>query len=368
MESYRRIRIRKPFDLHVHLRDLLILLAVIEFTVQRFEKALIMPNLEPPDHIKTLAQALAYRERIMDAARPIMKRLGIPSFEALMTFYLTDDINPNEILNAWKQRVIVACKMYPAGATTNSELGITDLKKLVHIFRLMEKYGIILCIHGETVWWKGKEIPFAQREYVFFHEEFPWLREEFPNLRIVCEHLSTATGVRIVKGEDPRRTAATLTTHHPMKNEIDVLRGGMSTDLHCLPVLKPEEDRLAVRAAMVSGDPHFFLGTDSAPHPISRKRRHRAPGGILTAHAALELYADIFDDAGMIDNRFEAFSSLAGPKFYGFAPSNQYITLERNPWTVDNLISVPETEDVLWPFLYHEDPAQRQPIHWRIVQ
>jgi dihydroorotase len=344
------------------LRDGKILNVVGPYTAARFERAIIMPNLDAPDHITTIAQANMYRKRILAATKGYR-------FEPLMTAYLTDDINVEELVWGFTERIFTAAKLYPVGATTNSQCGVTSFNKLQHILKAMEKAGMPLCYHGETVAWKGKEIPFREREHVFLNEELPQHFKNFPGLRIIFEHVSTAEGVRIVKAQDPRRVGATVTAHHPWMNEIDVLRGGMSTDLHCLPVLKSEEDRLAVRAAMVADDnEHFFLGTDSAPHLLqSKKRVHRAAGGIFTDHAGIELYTHMFEAENKLHN-LERFASLLGNRFYGFAPSKDLITLEKSHWTVDELIHVNhELDDDIWPFLYEMDPTQRQPINWRMV-
>lgn len=352
-----QIRIRKPDDWHVHLRDGNVLAAVAPFTARWFGRALIMPNLIPP--ITTAKAAIEYRDRIIKA---------VPhdsAFMPLMTCYLTDNVSPRELQYGFEERAFVAAKLYPVGATTNSQSGVTSTKKIHRALAVMQKIGMPLCIHGETVVRNGTRVDPYDREKVFLEEELVPLRRDFPDLRIVLEHVTTKEGVAYVEAEGGDRLAATVTAHHLWASRTDVFEGGMSPDLHCLPVIKRDEDRQALRRAVTSGNAHFFLGTDSAPHLENKKRAHRAPGGIFTAHAAIELYAQIFSDEGKIKH-LEAFASLNGSRFYGLPPNETVISLQRTEWTVDDRIEVPNTGSSLWPFLFEENAEDRQPLQWRL--
>lgn len=360
MATAERITIRKPDDWHVHLRDGDILKTVAPLTARQFNRALVMPNLTPP--ITAAAIAKDYRQRIIATA-------NYPDFTPFMACYLTDHVNVYDLELGFQERIFLAAKLYPANATTNSDFGVTSLKKIYHAFYNMEKIGMPLCVHGETVAWNGKRVDPYDRETVFINEELRPLRREFPDLKIVLEHVTTREGVKYVL-EDKRfgKLGATITAHHLWISREDVFEGGICADLHCLPVAKTEGDRIALRKAATSGNSHFFLGTDSAPHPLRAKRRHRAPGGIFTAHAAIELYAQVFDEENALD-KLERFASVNGALFYGCGVirNEPKMTLERNPWTVDETVKIKNTDDVINPFLYEENPALRRPINWRIV-
>jgi dihydroorotase len=354
----RRIKSLGFNDFHFHPRDNEMLEVVVPFTAQRFGYAIAMLNFQKK--IETRKLGLAFLRRLRRAGNN-------PLFHPLLAWYLLANDDPTEFVMGFHESIFSCGKYYPKDGTTGAEDGINGVRSIPRTLAAMEENDIPLCLHGETVWWHEREIPHREREHIFLNEELPWLLEQRPHLRIVIEHVSTEEGVRIIRSHDARRLAATITAHHPWANEIDVLRGGMSTDLHCLPVLKSDEDRFAVRQAMTSGDPHFFLGTDSAPHPVmAKKRSHRAAGGIFTAHAAVELYTHMFAEDKKLEN-LDAFGSLNGTRFYGLFDNDIYVTLEEDPWTVDNVIPLHDG-DYIRPFLYHENPAMRRSINWRIVE
>lgn len=357
MKEGTTIQIRKPDDWHLHLRYGDILAAVAPLSARQFGRALVMPNLLPP--VATVKKAEQYRQHIMEA---VNRDSG---FEPLMTCYLTDDINPEELRSGFRNGVFKAAKLYPVGATTNSQLGVTAIRKINRVLKMMGGSGIPLCIHGETVVWKGKKVDPYDREKVFIEKELIPLRSRFPNLKIVFEHVTTREGVAYVKENGSERLAATVTAHHLWASRIDVFEGGISAHYHCLPVIKREEDRQALRKAVTSGNPHFFLGTDSAPHLISSKRRYRAPGGIFTAHAALELYTQVFEEENALE-KLEAFASLNGARFYGVPINATYLSLRKEKWTVDQPVLLPYSNEFIYPFLYEEKKVNRQPIHWRL--
>ena len=334
-EAAPTLSLTRPDDWHLHLRDGPTLAAVAPDTARRFGRAIVMPNLLPP--VTTTAQALAYRERVL-AAVPA----GL-SFEPLMALYLTDETTPAEILRARASGAVAAVKLYPAGATTHSDAGVTDLARTHGALAAMAETGLPLLIHGEVT---DPQVDIFDRERVFLERSLLPLIERFPRLTVVLEHVSTREGVARVQ-DGPERLAATLTPHHLLLSRNAMFAGGLRPHHFCLPVAKREEDRLALVEAATSGHPRFFLGTDSAPHPRRRKESASAPGGIYTAHAAIELYAEVFEQAGALD-RLEAFASFHGPDFYGLPRNRERVTLVREPWTVPASLAMGEEE--LVPF------------------
>ena len=313
------ITITRPDDWHLHVRDGEALKTVVPHTAAQFGRAIIMPNLRPP--VTTAAQALAYRDRIRAAVPPGM------SFEPLMTLYLTDNLPPDEIKRA-KEAGVVALKLYPAGATTNSDAGVTDLRKTYRTLEAMQREGLLLLVHGEVT---SPDVDLFDREAVFIDTQLIPLRRDFPGLKIVFEHITTREAAQYVHGSDPL-TAATITAHHLLYNRNAIFTGGIRPHYYCLPVLKRESHRLALVEAATGGSTKFFLGTDSAPHAAHLKEHATGCAGCYTAHAAMELYAEAFDAAGALD-RLEGFASFHGPAFYGLPRNQGTITLRRESWT-----------------------------------
>ncbi|MBE7940665.1 MULTISPECIES: dihydroorotase [Ramlibacter] len=312
------ITIVRPDDWHLHVRDGAALQAVVPHTAAQFGRAIIMPNLKPP--VTTAAQAAAYRERIL-AAVPA----GL-SFEPLMTLYLTDNLPPDEIRRA-KDAGVVALKLYPAGATTNSDAGVTDIRKTYATLEAMQREGLLLLVHGEVT---SPDIDLFDREAVFIEQQLIPLRRDFPELKIVFEHITTKEAAQYVQDADAH-TGATITAHHLLYNRNAIFTGGIRPHYYCLPVLKRETHRQALVAAATSGHPRFFLGTDSAPHPAHLKEHAVGCAGCYTAHAAIEMYAEAFDAAGALD-KLEGFASRNGPAFYGLPVNTGHITLRREDW------------------------------------
>ena len=304
--------------------------AVVPHTARQFGRAIIMPNLKPP--VTTTAQALAYRERI-EAAVPE----GL-AFEPLMTLYLTDATPPDEIKRA-KDAGIVALKLYPAGATTNSDAGVTDLRKTFATLEAMQREGVLLLVHGKVT---DPEIDLFDREAVFIDRQLIPLRREFPELKIVFEHITTREAAQYVS-EACEHTAATLTAHHLLYNRNALFQGGMRPHYYCLPVLKRESHRQALVAAATSGHPRFFLGTDSAPHAARLKEQSVCGAGCFTAMSAIELYAQAFEAANALD-RLEAFASFNGPAFYGLPRNAEQITLRKESWTLPESVPFGDAE------------------------
>ena len=313
------IQLTRPDDWHLHVRDGDALNTVVPHTAAQFGRAIIMPNLRPP--VTTTEAALAYKARIQ-AAVPA----GV-SFEPLMTLYLTDLLPADEILRACEAG-IVAVKLYPAGATTNSDAGVTDLRKTYATLEAMQRAGMPLLVHGEVT---SPEIDLFDREAVFIDTQLIPLRRDFPELKIVFEHITTREAAQYVAEAD-RFTAATLTAHHLLYNRNAIFTGGIRPHYYCLPVLKRETHRLALVAAATSGSAKFFLGTDSAPHPAHLKEHASGCAGCYTAHAAMELYAEAFDSVNALD-QLEAFASFNGADFYGLPRNTGTITLKRESWT-----------------------------------
>ncbi len=308
----------QPDDWHIHLRDGDVLPQTVADAARSFGRAIVMPNLKPP--VTTTEQALAYRDRIR-AARPS----GSP-FEPLMTLYLTDNTTPAEIRKAKASGHVLAAKLYPAGATTNSDAGVTNLAHIEDTLATMSEEGLLLLIHGEVT---REAVDVFEREKVFIEEQLAPLVERHPSLRIVFEHITTAEAVHFVRNATDN-VGATITAHHLLHTRNDMLVGGIRPHLYCLPILKRHEDRTALVAAATGDNPRFFLGTDSAPHTQQNKETACGCAGSYTAHAAMEFYAEVFEDVGALD-RLEAFSSTRGPRFYGLEPNTNTITLIREP-------------------------------------
>jgi dihydroorotase len=343
------ITITRPDDWHLHVRDGAALAAVVPDSARQFGRAIIMPNLKPP--VTTAAQALAYRARILAAVPVSLKDKGV-SFEPLMTLYLTDTLPPDEIARATAAGV-VALKLYPAGATTNSDAGVTDLRKTYSTLEAMQRAGLPLLVHGEVT---DAEIDLFDREKVFIDTRLIPLRRDFPELKIVFEHITTREAAQYVSEAD-RFVGATVTAHHLLYNRNAIFLGGIRPHYYCLPVLKREEHRRALVAAVTSGSTKFFLGTDSAPHAAALKEHAVGCAGCYTARSALELYAEAFDAAGALP-RFEAFASFNGPTFYGLPRNAGRVTLRRERWTLPE--TLPFGEAALKPLRGGESLAWRQ--------
>ncbi len=336
------LTIRRPDDWHVHLRDGAMLRAVAPATARQFARAIVMPNLSPP--VTTVAMARAYRERILAAvATDPAAGPPAPGFTPLMTAYLTDDTDPAELERGQAEGVFTACKLYPANATTNSAAGVTDLAKLARVFETLERIGLPLLIHGEVT---DAAVDVFDREAVFIERHLAPLLARHAGLKVVLEHITTAEAADFVRAGGPN-LAATITPHHLHINRNAMFRGGLRPHFYCLPVAKRERHRLALVAAATGGDPKFFLGTDSAPHPRSAKESACGCAGIYNAPFALESYAAVFEQEGALE-RLEAFASEFGPRFYGLPLSEGTVTLER----IDQLVPqrIGEGEQALVPF------------------
>ena len=339
------LKITRPDDWHLHVRDGDALATVVPHTAAQFGRAIIMPNLKPP--VTTAAQAEAYRDRIRAAVPAGM------SFEPLMTLYLTDNLPPDEIARA-KAAGVVACKLYPAGATTNSDAGVTDLRKIYPVLEAMQREGLLLLVHGEVT---SSDIDLFDREAVFIDTQLIPLRRDFPELKIVFEHITTREAADYVSAAD-RFTGATITAHHLLYNRNAIFTGGIRPHYYCLPVLKRETHRQALVAAATGGHPRFFLGTDSAPHPAHLKEHASGCAGCYTAHAAIELYAEAFDQAGAL-GQLEAFASFNGADFYGLPRNTGTLTLKRESWTPPESFAFGEAQ--LKPLRAGES------LPWRVV-
>ena len=313
------LTLTRPDDWHLHLRDGAAMAAVLPHSATRFGRAIVMPNLKPP--VATTAQALAYRARILAALPPGAQ------FQPLMTLYLTDRTPPDEIARA-QDAGIAAIKLYPAGATTNSDAGVTDIRKTYATLEALQRAGLPLLMHGEVT---DPAVDLFDREAVFIDRVLIPLRRDFPALKIVFEHITTHEAVQYVAQADAC-TAATITAHHLLHNRNAIFQGGIRPHYYCLPVLKREAHRQALVQAAVSGSPKFFLGTDSAPHSVQLKEAACGCAGCYTAHAAIELYAQAFESAGALD-KLEAFASFHGADFYGLPRNTSRITLMRQAWT-----------------------------------
>jgi dihydroorotase len=321
MTATRSLTITRPDDWHLHLRDGEILRDVLPHTARQFARAIVMPNLKPP--VVSTALAAAYRERIL-AALPAGMR-----FEPLMTLYLTDNTSPDEIRRAKDSGIIHGVKLYPAGATTNSDAGVSNLRKCYPALETMQAVGMPLLMHGEVT---DPAIDLFDREAVFIEHVLQPLRRDMPDLKVVFEHITTRDAAQYVAEADDR-TAATITAHHLLYNRNEIFKGGIRPHYYCLPVLKRETHRLALVAAATSGSDKFFLGTDSAPHAKGVKENACGCAGCYTASHALELYAQAFDQVGAL-NKLEAFASFNGPAFYQLPRNSGTVTLQRQEWTL----------------------------------
>jgi dihydroorotase len=327
------LTLTRPDDWHLHVRDGAAMLSVVPATARQFARAVIMPNLRPP--VTTAQQALAYRERIVAAVRDLSPGAA---FEPLMTLYLTDNTPADEAQRA-KAAGVVAFKLYPAGATTNSDAGVTDLRKTYPVLEAMQREGLVLCVHGEVT---ESSVDVFDREKAFIDDKLVPLRRDFPELKIVFEHITTREAAQYVAEAD-RFVAATLTPQHLLYNRNAIFTGGIRPHYYCLPILKREEHRLALVQAAASGSAKFFLGTDSAPHAAHLKEHASGCAGCYTAPCALELYAEAFEAAGALD-KLEAFASFNGPDFYGLPRNTERVTLKREPWVVPESLPLGETE------------------------
>ena len=333
------ITITRPDDWHLHLRDGDYLRAVLPDTAKRFARAIVMPNLKPP--VTTMALAQAYRQRILHAL-PAGLRSPL-RFTPLMTLYLTDNTRPEEIIELKQIDSVVAVKYYPAGATTNSDAGVTDLARCAAVLEAMQETGTPLLVHGEVT---DTTVDIFDRERVFLEKVLAPLTEKYPYLKIVVEHITTREAAQFVLNA-PANIAATITAHHLLLNRNALFAGGMRPHNYCLPVLKREVHREALVAAAISGSPKFFLGTDSAPHARHTKEADCGCAGCYTAHAGIELYAEAFEAAGAL-NKLEGFASHYGADFYGLPRNRDTITLEKNSWRVP--VDVAYGDDRLTPF------------------
>jgi dihydroorotase len=334
------LTIRRPDDWHVHLRDGEMLRAVAPYTARQFARAIVMPNLIPP--ITTVEAAAAYRDRIVAAAGP--------GFTPLMTAYLTDQTDPDEIARGFEEQTWIACKLYPAGATTNSTSGVTDIRRIYPVLERMERIGMVLCVHGEVT---DPEVDVFDREAVFIERVLEPVVREFPALKIVLEHITTAQAVQFVL-QSGDTIGATVTPQHLILNRNAIFAGGLRPHAYCLPVAKREQHRLAVRKAATSGSPKFFLGTDSAPHTREAKESACGCAGIFNAPFALESYATVFDEEGALEH-LEAFASENGARIYGLPLNEGAVTLERMetevPPIIDGVVPFHAGETLRWRFV-----------------
>ncbi len=344
--SMQTLTLRRPDDWHLHLRDGAMLQGVLPAS-RDFARAIVMPNLVPP--VATAADARAYRGRIL-AALPAGQ-----DFDPLMTLYLTEETDPDDVAAAAAEGIITAVKLYPAGATTNSARGVRSVRAVMPVLERMAEIGLPLCVHGEVT---DAEVDIFDREAAFLDRVLAPLKGELPELRVVLEHVTTADGVQFVR--DAHGVAGTLTVHHLILNRNDLLVGGIRPHYYCLPVVKRERHRLALLEAATSGDPRFFLGTDSAPHARGAKEAACGCAGVFTAPVALACLAHVFEADGALD-RLEGFASLHGPAFYRLPPNAARITLERAPGPVARLESVETGAGPVVVF----DPGF--PLHWRVA-
>ncbi|TAJ60299.1 dihydroorotase [Variovorax sp.] len=333
-----RITLRRPDDWHLHLRDGAMLQTVLPYSAAQFGRAIVMPNLKTP--VTTTALARAYRERIVAALPP-----GA-SFVPLMTVYLCDGTSADDLCRGFEDGVLTAAKLYPAGATTHSEHGVTSIAKVAPVLETMQAIGMPLLLHGEST---DPAVDVFDREAVFIDSTLRPLLRDFPALKVVLEHITTEEAADFVRADASGRLAATITPQHLMFNRNAIFTGGIRPHFYCLPVLKRERHRLALRKAATSGDARFFLGTDSAPHLRTLKEASCGCAGIFNAPVALQSYCTVFEEEGALD-RLEAFASLNGPRFYGLAPNEASVTLERSPWEVPQDVAL-AAGGALHPFL-----------------
>lgn len=342
--------LRRPDDWHLHLRDGAVLEAVLPATARVFARAVVMPNLIPP--VATVRDAAAYRNRV-NAAPKVGAR-----FTPLMTLYLTDATDPEDLAKGFNAGVVFACKLYPKNATTNAESGVTDIAKISGVLARMEELDTPLLIHGEVT---DPDVDVFDREAVFIERVLSPLIKDFPGLRVVLEHITTADAVDFVR-EGPDTLAATITPHHLVAERNDMLANGIRPHLFCLPILKRARHREALRRIASSGHPRFFLGTDSAPHAVSDKESACGCAGIFNAPVAMEAYAQVFEEEGAID-RLENFASHFGAEFYGLPVNEETLILERAPWHVPETVEVggAGAQGAIRPFLAGET------INWRVA-
>ena len=342
------ITLRRPDDWHLHLRDGAMLKAVLPETARHFARAIVMPNLVPP--VVTGAQAAAYRDRIMAALPEDM------AFEPLMTLYLTEETDPEDVAAAHASGLVRAVKLYPAGATTNSASGVADFDKVRAVLERMAEIGLPLCLHGEVT---DPAVDIFDREAVFIDRVLDPIRRATPGLRVVMEHITTSDGVDYVRAHD-RDLGATITTHHLIINRNHILVGGIKPHYYCLPVAKRESHRLALRAAATSGDARFFLGTDSAPHVDPLKEQACGCAGCFTATNTMSILAHVFEEEGALD-RLEAFTSLNGPAFYRLPANEARITMARSgpPVSYPDKIATGDGPVTLFDPLF--------PLHWHVI-
>ncbi|MFN9709540.1 MAG: dihydroorotase [Burkholderiales bacterium] len=349
MDHPSTLTIIRPDDWHLHVRDGAALAAVIPHTARQFARAVIMPNLRPP--VTTAKQAVAYRERILQAVPRGLQERGL-NFEPLMTLYLTDTLPPDEIRRA-KESGVVAVKLYPSGATTHSESGVTAIRRVYRTLEALQNEGLLLLMHGEVT---DTSIDIFDREAVFIDTQLEPLRRDFPGLKMVLEHITTRDAVQYVASATDGHLAATITAHHLRYNRNALFKGGIRPHHYCLPVLKRESHRLALLEAATSGHPKFFLGTDSAPHATLLKEHASGCAGCYTALSAMELYVEAFEAAGALD-RLEGFASLHGPAFYGLPVNTAQVTLMKQNWTLPQ--DLPFGEARLTPLCAGETLAWR---------
>ncbi len=352
-----RLKLAGPFDAHNHFREGAMLRAVAGLTAKSFPAgAVAMPNLSTP--ITTPELAEKYRMELQAV-------LG-EDYRLIITGYLTEDMDPDTIDRGFKSGAWQAMKFYPRGMTTNSHGGIGNIRKIRPLLKRMEKIGMPALFHGESEYWaSGKKTDIYDREKAFFTEVAPWIVNTFTKLRMSFEHGSSRAFVDFMRKYGCERVVGTITDHHLLFDRNDFFAQGPDVHLHCYPVLKRAEDCKALRELATEGLPFIFAGTDSAPHPTTAKERAcGCAGGVFTAHAAVELYAEIFEEMYALEN-LEQFLSFGAAAFYQFAPSG-WITLEKQPWTVNKLIATQDGKSVR-PLFYHEDPAQRRPITWKRV-
>ncbi len=330
MSNQSTLTLIRPDDWHVHLRDGVVLADVVPHTAAQFARAIVMPNLKPP--VVTTAMAAAYRERILAAVPQ-----GV-TFEPLMTLYLTDNTPPDEIRRATESGFVKGVKLYPAGATTNSDAGVTDIQRCMRTLEVMQETGLPLLIHGEVT---DHAVDVFDREAAFIDRVLQPLRKSLPALRVVFEHITTKDAVDYVRDADGE-IAATITAHHLMYNRNAIFQGGIRPHYYCLPILKREVHRQALVDAATSGSPRFFLGTDSAPHPKGLKEHACGCAGCYTALHAMELYAEVFEAVNALD-KLEGFASLFGPDFYRLPRNTEQVTLQKREWVIPNELTLGDT-------------------------
>lgn len=339
------LEITRPDDWHVHLRDGAALHQTVPAMARYFGRSIVMPNLLPP--VSNAHQAIAYRERIMAAQQDCSRQV-----EPLMVIYLTDNTSAEDIRQA-KAAGVVACKLYPAGATTNSDSGVTDINKIYPVLEAMQQHGLRFLLHGEVT---DHSTDIFDREKIFVDNTMSQLAADFPDLPMVLEHITTRDAVEFVAAAS-NYIAATITPHHLLFNRNDMLAGGIRPHYYCLPILKRSTHQQALVAAATSGNPKFFLGTDSAPHSLENKETSCGCAGCYSAYAAIELYAEVFEQAGALD-KLEAFASHFGPDFYGLARNSDCITLLKSPWTVPDHLAIGDSK--LVPL------CAGQSLQWRV--